>query len=90
MKCPKCPGTMHTYERNGVHIEQCESCRGIFLDHGELDALTNLANQYAQSGQYAPPRPNYPPPPSWGGHGQYDQGYGRKRKGGFARMLFSS
>ena len=82
MKCPKCPGSMHSYERNGVHIEQCESCRGIFLDHGELDALTNLANQY---GQYPPQ--HAPAPPVWGGSGH---GRGHKRRGGFARMLFSS
>lgn len=93
MKCPKCPGSMHSYERNGVHIEQCESCRGIFLDHGELDALTSLANQYAQPNQYPPrqvPPNGYPAPPAWGGGHEYGHGYGHKRRGGFARMLFSS
>ena len=33
-QCPKCRGLMRTYDRNGVHIEQCENCRGIFLDFG--------------------------------------------------------
>ena len=36
MHCPKCRGVMRTYTRNGVHIEQCDNCRGIFLDYGEL------------------------------------------------------
>jgi Zn-finger nucleic acid-binding protein len=30
---------MRTYERNGILIDQCEECRGIFLDRGELDQL---------------------------------------------------
>ncbi|MCW2675390.1 MAG: hypothetical protein JWR70_430, partial [Modestobacter sp.] len=29
--CPKCQGTMRSYERNGVHVDQCADCRGIFL-----------------------------------------------------------
>jgi hypothetical protein len=28
-----------TYERQGVHLEQCRECRGIWLDRGELDRL---------------------------------------------------
>ena len=30
---------MRTYERNGVQIEQCRDCRGIFLDLGEFERL---------------------------------------------------
>ena len=37
--CPKCHGRMRTVDRQGVHIEQCENCRGIFLDHGELEQM---------------------------------------------------
>ncbi|WP_246149510.1 zf-TFIIB domain-containing protein, partial [Nonomuraea turkmeniaca] len=37
---------MRTYERNGVHIEQCDNCRGIFLDYGELETLTRMETQY--------------------------------------------
>ena len=39
MICPKCRGKMRTYERNGVVVDQCEECRGIFLDRGELEQL---------------------------------------------------
>ena len=42
MQCPKCRGNMRTYERNGVHIERCENCRGIFLDYGELEVLSRM------------------------------------------------
>ncbi|MCT7357084.1 zf-TFIIB domain-containing protein, partial [Streptomyces sp. 15-116A] len=52
MQCPKCRAPMHTYNRNGVQIEQCSGCRGIFLDYGELESLTRLEAQWSQP---APP-----------------------------------
>jgi Zn-finger nucleic acid-binding protein len=39
--CPKCRGEMRSYERNGIPVDQCEECRGIFLDRGELERLLN-------------------------------------------------
>ncbi|MGE5408855.1 MAG: zf-TFIIB domain-containing protein [Syntrophothermus sp.] len=39
MTCPKCKGQMRTHERNGVTIEQCTRCHGIFLDRGEFEQL---------------------------------------------------
>jgi hypothetical protein len=35
--CPKCESPMRSYERNGVTIDQCTGCRGVFLDRGELE-----------------------------------------------------
>jgi Zn-finger nucleic acid-binding protein len=32
---------MRTYERNGVVVDQCTGCRGIFLDRGELERLVD-------------------------------------------------
>ena len=46
LTCPKCHGTMRTYERNGVHVDQCTDCRGIFLDRGELDRLIDAENAW--------------------------------------------
>ena len=46
LTCPKCHGTMRTYERNGVHVDQCTDCRGIFLDRGELDRLVDAENSW--------------------------------------------
>ncbi|WP_419993482.1 zf-TFIIB domain-containing protein [Streptomyces boninensis] len=96
MQCPKCRAPMHTYNRNGVQIEQCSGCRGIFLDYGELESLTRLESQWQQpapppppaahGGGYAQPAPA----PAWGhgGHGGH-YGHGRRKKG-FGHMLFSS
>lgn len=40
--CPKCGAGMRSYERSGVTVDQCNECRGIFLDRGELDRLLDL------------------------------------------------
>jgi len=46
LTCPKCHGSMRTYERNGVHVDQCTDCRGIFLDRGELERLIDAENDW--------------------------------------------
>ncbi|WP_448628447.1 TFIIB-type zinc ribbon-containing protein [Geodermatophilus sp. URMC 64] len=46
LTCPKCHGPMRTYERNGVHVDQCADCRGIFLDRGELERLIDAENAW--------------------------------------------
>lgn len=37
--CPTCQGEMRSYERNRILVDQCQQCRGIFLDRGELERL---------------------------------------------------
>ena len=46
MTCPKCGGEMRRYERNGVDIDQCTECRGIFLDRGELERLVDAESSF--------------------------------------------
>ncbi|KAA0940883.1 MULTISPECIES: TFIIB-type zinc ribbon-containing protein [Streptomyces] len=97
MQCPKCHAPMQTYNRNGVQIEQCSGCRGIFLDYGELEALTRLEGQWSQPGPPPGAPQAYPaaPAPAWGapqhgGHGGHGGHYGHKRQKSFGHMLFSS
>lgn len=45
LECPKCRGEMHSYERNGVLIDQCVECRGVFLDRGELELLLDAESR---------------------------------------------
>jgi uncharacterized protein len=66
---------MRTYERNGVHVDQCSDCRGIFLDRGELDRLLD-AEKSVQSG------------PRTSSHSSSDGYYGKKRKESFLSDLF--
>jgi len=64
LNCPKCGGPMRSYERNGVTVDQCTECRGIFLDRGELERLVDAENSHyereysGRSGGYEdrPPR----------------------------------
>jgi uncharacterized protein len=53
MKCPVCPdATLLMSERQGVEIDYCPSCRGVWLDRGELDKLLQLgARQEAPTPQ---------------------------------------
>jgi Zn-finger nucleic acid-binding protein len=55
---------MHTVDRHGIHIEQCARCRGIFLDHGELEAIGNAERSF-----YSGPAPMH------AGHGDSPRGY---------------
>jgi Zn-finger nucleic acid-binding protein len=46
MTCPKCQSPMRTHKRNGVTIEQCTKCHGIFLDRGELEQLIGAESSF--------------------------------------------
>ncbi|AJT41957.1 hypothetical protein UM93_11335 [Psychromicrobium lacuslunae] len=91
---------MRNYERNGVTIDQCSGCRGIFLDRGELEQLIDAEAGY-YGGQQTPPAPFVQP--GWqnqgnygGKHGGHNTGHGRgghnqngrRRRGGFLGDLF--
>lgn len=39
MKCPSCNETLTMSERQGVEIDFCPKCRGVWLDRGELDKI---------------------------------------------------
>jgi len=89
LTCPKCQGTMRTYERNGVHVDQCTECRGIFLDRGELERLVTAESHWqgtaaaAPAAQHPPSRPVHSQPPGRGGYG-----YPQKRRKSFLEELF--
>lgn len=79
--CPKCQNVMQTVDRRGIHIEQCQGCRGIFLDRGELEQIATAEQSHyaaapppygAQPGYAPPPQPGYAaPPPAAYGHAGY-------------------
>lgn len=44
MKCPVCSNVDLTMsERQGVEIDYCPKCRGVWLDRGELDKIIELS-----------------------------------------------
>ncbi|NDY90338.1 TFIIB-type zinc ribbon-containing protein [Ideonella livida] len=67
MQCPVCPDTtLLMSERQGVEIDYCPRCRGVWLDRGELDKLIALSQQQAMAATAATPAaaPAYAPPPA--------------------------
>lgn len=45
MNCPCCPETnLILSERQGIEIDYCPKCRGIWLDRGELDKIIEKSN----------------------------------------------
>lgn len=39
MKCPTCNVELKVTDRQGVEIDYCPQCRGVWLDRGELDKI---------------------------------------------------
>jgi Zn-finger nucleic acid-binding protein len=46
MKCPNCNAAMNPFERQGVEIDTCPQCRGVWLDRGELDKIIERYEEY--------------------------------------------
>lgn len=65
MNCPSDGTTLLMSERQGIEIDYCPQCRGIWLDRGELDKMLDRAQAEAESfsaqqqapQQVAPPLP---------------------------------
>ncbi len=43
MNCPVCEDRMKEVDRNGVTLDVCPSCKGVWLDKGELEKLLELS-----------------------------------------------
>ena len=46
MKCPRCNATLVMSDRQGVEIDYCPECRGVWLDRGELDKILERAGDH--------------------------------------------
>lgn len=47
LKCPRCAASdLVVSERNAIEIDVCPSCRGVWLDRGELDKLIERSLQW--------------------------------------------
>jgi len=84
--CPKCGSDMRAYERNGVTIDQCSGCRGIFLDRGELERLTDAEAAFYGSRPAAAPPTRYPEDDRH--RGDRDDYYKKKKRKSFLDELF--
>jgi uncharacterized protein len=64
MICPKCSNEMTQVIKQGVTIDTCTVCGGVWLDKGELGELMARINQAGSSldqelSRVQPPRPDY-------------------------------
>ncbi len=96
MKCPNCEETLVMTERQGVEIDYCPKCRGVWLDKGELDKIIEKSS-YAES---SPQLKQQDEKRGWQNDDDDDEGFfnqnrddknrtGRnRRKGGFLGNLF--
>jgi hypothetical protein len=88
MPCPVCKVPLVMSERQGVEIDYCPQCRGVWLDRGELDKILERSTRDAA--------PSEAPRVSMPRQGDdryareqkpYGYGYGKKRKS-FLEELF--
>lgn len=83
MKCPVCNDTqLMMSEKSGVEIDYCPSCRGVWLDRGELDKILSRA---VDANPAAPRIPNQIPPAPrqdyrYDDDDDYRRGYKKKKK----------
>ena len=45
LRCPDCPSSLQLIALRGVDVERCPSCRGVFLDRGEIEAIAKRVMQ---------------------------------------------
>ena len=87
MACPIDGSTLVMSERQGIETDYCPSCRGVWLDRGELDKIIDRSSAAEQP---APPPQGQPwgspPPQQHYGHGYH--GKPHKRRKSFLEELF--
>lgn len=61
MKCPHCADvTLVMSDRQGIEIDYCPQCRGVWLDRGELDKIIERSTQMQAPVTQAPVPPSAP------------------------------
>ncbi len=82
MKCPVCKETdLVMSDRQGVEIDYCPQCRGVWLDRGELDKIIERSMSFTS---VQPQNGSQPPLSSHDSH----HGYSYKRKKSWLGELF--
>lgn len=88
MLCPVCKVTLSISDRQGVEIDFCPQCRGVWLDRGELDKII----ERSEAAMPSQSRDDTQPRSSRAGHYDDDRHrsghHGQKRRRGFLSDLF--
>ena len=85
MACPNDGATLVMSERSGIEIDYCPTCRGVWLDRGELDKIIERNAADSAPTPQASPQPQAPPPPQqpWGQPHQQQPYGGQPGYGGY-------
>ena len=62
MPCPVCKVALVMSDRQGVEIDYCPQCRGVWLDRGELDKIIERSAAHDSGPAPQPQAPQAPPP----------------------------
>lgn len=79
MNCPACNTMLKVSDRQGVEIDYCPSCRGVWLDRGELDKII----QRESSARFDERRDDYDLDDSDDGRRRHEYDDRRDRRGGY-------
>lgn len=98
--CPVCTTVLVVANRQGIEIDHCPRCRGVWLDRGELEKIIEQSSQYTgyapddddsdwgddrrKRGGQPPSQPGYEPQGGYPPPGQYPP---KKKEGFFSRMF---
>ena len=64
--CPNCNVSMQNVARSGVELDMCPSCRGVWLDRGEIDKIVERSAAIAPAAStWTQPPPAGPSPAGW-------------------------
>jgi Zn-finger nucleic acid-binding protein len=90
MDCPVCKNVkLVMSDRQGIEIDYCPTCRGVWLDRGELDKIIERSVPGAAAPAAAAPQQHYPQQHHPQQHYPQQQGYyKKKKKEGFLGELF--
>jgi Zn-finger nucleic acid-binding protein len=88
MQCPTDGSVLVMSERSGIEIDYCPTCRGVWLDRGELDKIIERSLTQPGPSQAAPPPQQQQPYQGHGGHGGYGGHRKPKRKESWLSELF--
>ena len=91
MSCPVCRVPLVMSERQGVEIDYCPQCRGVWLDRGELDKIIERgAQDYAAAAPQPGPAARQPSRDydDDRGYGRHHGGHPHKRRKSFLEELF--
>ena len=80
MLCPVCKVDLVMTERQGIEIDYCSQCRGVWLDRGELDKIIERTLMRKQGDEQAAPigRRGHGGHESYGGDRHGRSGYRRR------------